>query len=242
MPEINALGLLAVLLISSYIIIKYGKRPKGPAVYVAGILGGLFVYAIIIYWYATTNDNGGSFSVFFSVNHINARNITPYHQIIIPLVCITAFFVFIQNRRLQIAGVLLLFASMMMLSSHCRHITKRSSVNTCLLNMLVSLNSSRQHLMRKEVRDVIDEYIGANNSVYHAGWLTEVPCIERLPEGQRFLLSAIEETPLINTSYKWYTPLTGIYHVDQQPVKIWYPGGELQVALGKLEYHPVGLP
>ncbi|HOF89590.1 MAG TPA: hypothetical protein PLZ36_16030 [Armatimonadota bacterium] len=103
----------------------------------------------------------------------------------------------------------------------------------------VMVTRGRVHTLRHRLHD--QDPFRANTRVYPAGWLRETPCWTALPaEYQRAFINIAPyfHKGIVTTRAEWHTPLTGFYRVVEVPTAIWYPGGAVKDAIGKLEFRP----
>lgn len=93
----------------------------------------------------------------------------------------------------------------------------------------------------QQVRQRLPEELHADDDqvVYPAGWLAATAFWKKmLQDDQQMYLESdpyFSHKGIVTTRAEWHTFLTGFYRVQEVPFAVWYPGGKIKDALGKVE-------
>ncbi len=152
---------------------------------------------------------------------------TPTNQWLVPAVC--AFFIFLipKNNYLRWSGV----ASALLLGValslqyvklvHTRHYIGNPQADREM--------ASLRQMDFKSLLDALTKQAATDNTIYHAGWLSEV-----LPAAFQAEYPVPEEHQ-IDVHPLWHTWLTNLYRRDSRRVDYWFPGGTLRDGISRIE-------
>ena len=107
-------------------------------------------------------------------------------------------------------------------------------------NRRVQAYYARRENLRRQLHAALAE--SAANQSFPAGYFfLDSPLLSSLPVAKRkeTLAQLSQWGYAWTTSWRWHTPLTGLYRVDRTPMRLWYAGGTVEDhTLMKLEWRP----
>ena len=223
---LNALGLLLVIGLTIVVLRKHGRFPR----HLLSILFGLLIasFSLII-------------ASFFTVHMCNAGQ--PVTQLLIPGICFVICYVALEAQPPSWWWLIMLFFAPLALGFHFTMVVHSDgytgnprSGNRALL--------SQQRSDLQLLKGYYEERLEANNSSWDSSY-TPGPLatsgawqvlVDRIDDSERegvvYLLTSKE----FETYRLWHSWLTGIYGQRSHPLKLWYPGGKLQDAIGRFKY------
>jgi len=218
----NALGLLAIIAVTIYLLVRYGRWPHEPSVYAtsaAASVGVLVALAI------PTLEMG-----------IGGE---PYRQAIIPAGCYFLLTVFLRDpnnlpraRQVQRAyRASCWFIIPLSLFLSLDFIALRDSKRyTGDPGAIAGALKATQAAKLRAACGLLEADTSLQQTTFPPGWLDE-RLKQNFRGNERYLHGESAEF-----HSHWHTWLTGLYGETRYPTEIWYPGGKLTDALPQIEY------
>jgi hypothetical protein len=213
--NLNALGLILVIVLTGAVLLRDGTWPQSAWRVVTGILTALGVLFLAV-----------------CLTTVLWPEADPSHQLLISSACLALVMVFARPGRLRALAALAVALSTIVWSFHVLLLvgpedgytgnpswTKRS----CRVARAAHLRTIRSVLM------LIAEDDDRN---YPAGWLAETELGREIPADYRRDLKA----PSVEIQPLWHTPLTGLSGKRYHELSLWYPGGPLRRGIQRLEF------
>jgi hypothetical protein len=215
--NINALGLILVLLLTAVVLKRYGRRPKS---FTRVLSGTAAAFGVMMFVVCCT-----------TVLYHEANSV---HQQLIPWICLTLVLVFTGMNRICAAAAIAIGLSSFVWSFHAISLVGPGSPYTGspYWARRTARVVTRSHL--RTVKAVLSMVADGDNQDYLAGWLAESTLKQLIPGDQTPYLTSwsVEIHPF------WHTALTGLYHRQLHSLALWYPGGRLKESIQKLEFRP----
>jgi hypothetical protein len=222
--DLNALGLLLVILLTGAVLVRHGTRTgslrRAPLAIVAAFVV-MVLAAILVIGFDDEMD--------------------PSHQLLIAAVCLALLLAYTRPGEVRTIAALGVAASTFVLSMQIPQLVGRPvypyassptyTASPRWSRKIVQRNSRSQ---LHEVRSWLDPVAEDDNHEYPAGWLAESPLRQFFPpsESQITRSEAVEFHPF------WHSSLTGLYARRYHELDMWYPGGRLKEGLKRLEFRP----
>jgi hypothetical protein len=222
--DLNALGLMLVLLLTGVVLIRYGAWPES-LWRIAGGAAAAFLLMFLAIWF------GVIFLALPSVLYYDANN---SHQALIPSMCLALVLIFTKPNRVCRIVALAIALSAFVLSFHF----------ACLVGLDASYSGSPDWTRRncrsvtlshlRTIRLMFSYVAQEYNDSYPAGWLAETELGRELHQDDlRYTKSQSVEIHTL-----WHSPLTGLYCKTYRELSLWYPGGRLREGLQRMEFRP----
>jgi hypothetical protein len=84
-------------------------------------------------------------------------------------------------------------------------------------------------------RQLLTEMAATDNKTYPASWLHEAGFVRNADRGSP-LADIPHSLPRVEVRWLWHSWFTGIYECRRTPGFLWYPGGKLSEAAGRVEW------
>lgn len=206
--DLNAIVLLIVPLVTLILLWKFGRFSVNFKKVVKAILFLLFTSVLNIITSTHLCDAG-----------------TPFCQWLVPAVCGGAIIIGMEEKKIKRTSVIVMFVVSIVLSQHFVHLVHEDNY---IGNPNPRINSMSESLLecQKELLKTDEEFV---NRTYPAGWIEE-----SLKELEEFNLIVKGPFKKIEIHKLWHTNFTGIYGATDKQLGVWYPGGILQDAIGKI--------
>jgi hypothetical protein len=213
--NVNALGLILVILLTGAVLVRYGAWPASIAQVVGGLaaaLGLMFAAECM------------TLVLYDEASH--------YHQELIPSLCLGLLLVFAKPSRIRRVAVMAAGLSAFVWSFHVLSIVGPSARYTgspeAARRSCRAIARSHLRIMRSILTVVAQD----DNRSYPAGWFTDIPLIEALSAEDRRNLKC----PAAEIHPFWHTPLTGLYEKSYHELSLWYPGGRVKDGMKGLAF------
>lgn len=218
-----------IMLMTLLAVLRYFNKPVNGARPFIAVVTGVLVFAILI--------GINQLLVYGSV--LSARQ--PIIQSIIPAVAITLIGTY-TPRPHRAARVIAwsIFGIALALIGHFVWLTE----TPCYTENPQFVSAHLKYSQRSTLDHIDDalEYVADYypRKSFSPGWIEQASFYPRLTQGLTACACpppSIRHHDAIFTRY-WHTGFTGLYGTQVIPNAVWYPGGRVKDAIGKLEYRP----
>ena len=215
MDNLHAVSLLASLIVTLAICLKFGSRPSLKRVIISIVITFLL----------------------FSITHPVAKcgpGGNPFMHFIILGGCFLSILIFIEKKVLLISLALIIFISSIFLRNNYIGLVSGDTYAGSL-EFSDFIERSNQHQLNM-IKELIksEEVLLNDDKYYNEGWFKDSDVYEKcknyLSEDMLQTKQRFEIYPL------WHSWLTRLYRKKSYNVELWYPGGKLSEGINNLEY------
>ena len=193
-PVIHASILIGIVLLTIFIIYRYGHVPPRMGIIILESIILILLCGSILLPLLVLNSVPGNYHL-KEPFVMNASSIVPYRQILIPVLCMTALMIAMSKRYVRILVFIIFIGIMLGLRHDLYRITNRSSQYTVRPDYIETLSKAsekdtrRRSLLTADSTELVNDY--NKNNFYHYKANTE-----------------------------WYTPVTGIYSISSLAIPL----------------------
>lgn len=221
--NINATGVLIIILLTVFLLVRVGRKPTSLKHIVFGVLVA-FVLLVV-----------------FSVLTAPLAGAAAYNrQALICCLCLALISIFTNRekslpapRRLISCTIVLIIVLGFVLFSQYYYL-----VDTAMYTGNPAWTKSFYETERQgklyETREILSKAAETDGTVYPPGWFSELEIKNLIPEDHRKDL--LDAKKCLEIQRFWHTPITTLYGVKYASLHMWYPGGMLNDSLDKLEF------
>jgi hypothetical protein len=216
--NLHAIALIAIPLITVAACVRFRQR----ALRQGRVLGAIF--------------GGSVLSLLAGILSSHACSAgQPLTQWLIPGVCFAATVALVRRAAVRDPWALALLTLMFLLSFHYSHIVHGPTyVGSPDFGRVLEARAAAE---LQQAAQVLQKLGAKDDAAYPQGWLREAAFVSSHPtefEGVAFEWAEVRVAPL------WHSILTRLYLRNTTVVAMWYPGGRLRDAAGKLRYRDKG--
>ena len=226
---LHAFGFILIFVLTLFALVRYFRRPANAMqVFVAVLIGLLLISLHVI---------AGKQLVYATVLFVEL----PPVQSLMPGIAIALLGIFTTrpHRTVRVTAWII-FAVSLLLAGHFVWQVGTQRYTESPSSFTQRLQDQHQHELDNlnEALSHIQGYYP--QKTFSASWLDRSVVFTRLMDE---IMSWPCPPPTIIhhdatfTTY-WHTWFTGLYGVHEVPIAVWYPGGKINDAIGKLEYRP----
>lgn len=214
--NIDAIGLLLIIMAAAVILWKLGRKPKKFSTMLFALLASIIFMCAL----------GPRLFIWWPKGQ-------PGYQIIIPGLCLFLILMFIDSSILKVSAVVILFTASLALGRH---------YNDLLYTGLYTGNPDLPQFVSEPrrtalIEDLLDE-AKSNDKKYPPGWLQDL-LIHPRNKGVKNVINSVKKRRIrrIIIVRLWHSWLTGLYgKADGGPLGVWFPGGTLKESADKIEF------
>lgn len=221
--NINAAGILIIILLTVFLLVRFGRKPTN----IIQILVGLLLALLL----------GISAS---AISAHACMQGTPDRQILISCVCLVCILTFTDIKgsswtvRAVIVGTITGIVLLMFLLCNQYVNLIHSKMYTGNPSYIKTIHKAISQKTLQTIREILSEATETNEKVYPPGWLSESEIKNLIPaDDLKDLLGHGKSAEIYRF---WHTLITSLYGKNYKPLDVWYPGGLLKDSLDSLEF------
>lgn len=221
--NINAAGILIIILLTVFLLVRFGRKPTN----IIQILVGLLLALLL-----------GISASAISAHACKQGN--PDRQILISCVCLGCILTFTDIKGSSLTVRALIFGTItgivLLMFLLCNQYVNlvHSKMYTGNPSYIKTIHKAIGQTTLQRIKKILSEATETNEKVYPSGWLSESDIKTLIPADD--LKDLLDHCKSVEIYRFWHTLFTGLYGKNYKTLEVWYPGGLLKDSLDNLQF------